>query len=323
MANKKISINSEAAYSVMTYVANAASILESEVSSKLSNSFEPLTSLGFLTSLPTIQSQVTSLSSAHQKLVGEITSHLGVAEETEKGLENDYENGTYSGGGGSSGGSSGGGGGGGGYSGGGDYYGDDGSTDYVGEDTEVTSVSEGLAISTSELSELLLSIDGEYQNNFIELLNQNKEGGDSLVELLLDNTKSEKLFTVIKKIFGDKFNLDEMKLEDYKEIQKTVLNMVVKSDVSIPALSEKSILICKEYLNKVSSDHNIEPSDLILDSKYSNTLKIALADVYNGKADGVLTDEAVNNFRHYMDSIAIDNKITVTDLINNHMNLLV
>jgi len=322
MANQKISINSATAQSVMTYVANSASILESDVSSKLSSSFEPMTSLGFLTCLPTIQSQVTSLANAHQKLVSEITSHLGIAEDTEKRLENDYNNGSYGTGskGGYSGGSSGGSGGGGGgsYSGGTEEMGEE----YVEEYSEMTDVSEGLPISVSELSELLDNIDGEYQNNFVELLNQNIEGGDSLSELLLDNTKSKKLYKVIKNIFGDKFNFDDMKLEDYKELQKVVLNMIVKSDVNMPVLNEKTILTCKEYLNKVCNDNNIEPSDLLLDSRYANTLKIALADVYNGKADSTLSEEAVTNFRSYLDSLAEKNNISVTELLNNHMDLI-
>ena len=62
MAIKQISINSEAAASVMTYVANSCAILQSDVKGKLSTSFEPLISLGFLDgAVSKVEKQVDTL----------------------------------------------------------------------------------------------------------------------------------------------------------------------------------------------------------------------------------------------------------------------
>ena len=176
MANTQISINSEAAYNVMTYVANSCSILESDVSSKLSSGFDALTSLGFLdNSLSKVQSQVASLIAAHNSIVSEIASHMTDVQNQEDDLQNGYQNRTY--GGGYSGGSNGG-------DGGEAAHPDDTST------YELQEEDDGLKVSADELIEMLDSVEGDYQKNLIDLLNAYKDKDVSLIELLLDNTKS-------------------------------------------------------------------------------------------------------------------------------------
>lgn len=309
MANTQISINSEAAYNVMTYVANSSSILEGDVSSKLSSGFEALTSLGFLdNSLSKVQSQVKSLINAHKSIISEIASHLSSVEEQENDLENGYRNRTYGGGynGGSNGGS--------------------GGEAATPEDTsafELQQEDDGLQISADELCEMLDFIDDEHQENLINLINANKDSDDSLIELLLNNKNSKKLYKVLKKIFGDKINIDDMTLEDYEKVQKKIINMIVKSEVDIPALSEKTVLSGKDYLSKVCKDNNIDPSDLFFDDKYKHTLKKSLQDIYDGNVHDTMTEGEINNFRGYLDTLADSNNITVEDLIENHVDLVV
>ena len=313
MANSSsISIDSETAYSVMTYVANSSTILDSDVSSKLSSGFEALTSLGFLTSLSTIQGQVTTLINAHNKIVSEISSHMSVASEQEEDLKSGYESGTFGGGGGSSGG-----GGGGGYSGysyGGEQEGE--------TETQITEEEDGTQVSSDQLREMILNMDDAYKSSLIELINTNKESDISFNALLLDYSNCMALYTVIKEIFGDKINIDNMTLEDYIKTQKTIVDMIVKSDVDVPELSENSILIGKEYLAKVASSEEIEPSDLIFDEKYEKTLKTALTNMYNGEVRDDMTETAVENFKAYMDSLAAKYECRVEDLINNHLDLV-
>ena len=309
MANTKISINSEAAYNVMTYVANSCSILESDVSSKLSSGFDALTSLGFLdNSLSKVQSQVASLISAHNSIVSEIASHMTDVQNQEDALQNGYQNRTY--GGGYSGGSNGG-------DGGEAAHPDDTST------YELEEEDDGLKISADELCDLLESVEGEYQKNLIDLINANKDSDVSLIELLLDNTKSEKLYKALKKIFGDKLNLEDMSLEDYEKVQKKLLNIIVNSEVDIPALSEKTVLSGKDYLSKVCKENNIDPSDLFFDDKYKHTLKQSLQDIYDGNVDNTMSEDEVNNYRAYLDILADKNNTTVEDLIDNHLDLVV
>ncbi len=309
MANTQISINSEAAYNVMTYVANSSSILEGDVSGKLSSGFDALTSLGFLdNSLSKVQSQVKSLIDAHKSIISEIASHISSVQEQEDDLQSGYQNRTY----------------GGGYSGG--SNGGSGGEAATPEDTssfELQQEDDGLQISADELCEMLDLIDDEHKENFINLIKTSKDSDVSLIELLLDNKNSKKLYKVLKKIFGDKLNIDEMTLEDYEKVQKKIVNMIVNSEVDIPALSEKTVLAGKDYLSKVCKDNNINPSDLFFDDRYKHTLKKSIQDIYDGNIHDTMSEGEVNNFRAHLDTLADSNNITVEDLIENHIDLVV
>ena len=173
-----------------------------------------------------------------------------------------------------------------------------------------------------QLRDMLLNIDGEYQKNLIELINANKDDDTSLVDLLMDNKNSKELYKVLKKIFGDKLDISDMKLEDYEKVRKTLIDMIVKSDVEIPSLSENTLLVGKEYLAKVSKDNNIDPSTLLFDDTYKVTLQIALVKMYVGEVDNTMSEEAINNFKAYIDSIAEKNNMTVAELIEKHVDLI-
>ena len=330
MAEQKISINSEAASSVMTYVANSCAILQSDVKGKLSSSFEALTSLGFLSdSLSKIESQVDKLIEAHNSIVSEISSHLQTVESQEDGLVNGYQSGTYSGGYG-------------GYSGGGSSSGGGGSSSSGGssaseivdeslvepvitqpEEFELVEESDGLKVNADEFTEMLSSIDGEYQVTLINLINSNKPSDVSLIDLLLDNSNSEALYKTLKEIFGDGLDMSSFTLEDYEKVQKYLLNMIVKSEVDIPKLTDNTILAGKAYLAKVCSDNNIEPSDLFFEDKYKGLLKTSLLEIYDGAVGDILTEKDIRNFRYEVDVKAKKNNMSSEELIENHLDLLV
>ena len=323
MAEQKISINSEAASSVMTYVANSCAILQSDVKGKLSSSFEPLTSLGFLSeSLTKIESQVDKLIESHNSIVSEISSHMQDVESQEDGLDNGYQTGTYGGGyGGYSGG--------GGSSSGGSTNGEVVDESLVEspvtepEEYELVEETDGLQVNADEFNEMLSSIDGEYQTTLINLINSNKPSDVSLIDLLLDNSNSEALYKTLKDIFGDSLDMSSFTMEDYEKVQKHLLNMIVKSEVDIPKLSDNTILAGKAYLAKVCSDNNIEPSDLFFDDKYKGLLKTSLLQIYDGSAGDVMTDKEVRNFRYEVDVKAKKNNMSSEELIENHLDLLV
>ena len=326
MAEQKISINSEAASSVMTYVANSCTILQSDVKGKLSSSFEPLTSLGFLSeALSKIESQVDKLIESHNSIVAEISSHMQDVETQEDGLDNGYQSGTFTGGygGTSSGGST-------------STWSSDGSptTSTVDEsfvepqiteaaEYELVEESDGLKVNADEFNEMLSSIDGEYQTTLINLINSNKPSDVSLIDLLLDNSNSEELYKTLKDVFGDSLDMSSFTLEDYEKVQKHLLNMIVKSDVSIPKLSDNTILAGKAYLAKVCSDNNIEPSDLFFDNKNKELLKTSLLEIYDGSVGDVMTDKEIKNFRYEVDVKAKKNNMSSEELIENHLDLLV
>ena len=300
-AINKISINAEAAYSVMTYVANATTMLQNDVSEKLSSSFEPLESLGLLSeSLSTIKEQVKTIENAGQSIVNEIGSHIQTVGTQEQNLLNAYNNRNYGGNN---------------YTGGPTYSSPDASY----QDT-LDNVDDGLKISTKELQEILLNLDDDYIKDLIELINTNKGKGTSLVELLLDNSNSEKLFKALKDAFGDKINIDDISIEDYKEIQKTLLDAIVKSKIDIPSLNDKSILSCKEYLYKVCKENNINPSDLFFDDKYSMLLKTTIKKMYDGNVGNTLDQSKLDTFKSYIDQLSKKNKVNVDELINNYLD---
>ena len=307
MANQSISINTEAAYSVMTYVANSCTILESDVSSKLSSGFDVLTSLGFLSSLSTIQNQVSTLIKAHQSIVSEISSHMSTAQEQEENLVGGYQNHTY---GGTNGG----------YS-GGSYNGGEAAVSDS-DQLQVDDVDDGKKLTADKLGDMLVNIGDEYRNLLVELINANKDDNVSLIDLLMDNKNSKELYKVLKKIFGESINIENMTLEDYEKIRRAIIDMIVKADVDIPLLSEKTILLGKDYLQKVCSDNNIDPSKLLFDDEYRQTLKNALIKMYIGGVDDTMNEDAINNFKEYIDQIAADNNISVTDLLTNHVELI-
>ncbi len=301
MAATKIQINAEAAYSVMTYVANASTILQDDVTNKLSKEFEALESLGFVTeSLSTIKSQVKAISDAGQTIVNEIGSHLQSVGTQEQNLLADYNNRSYGGGN---------------YNGGGGGY-----TPSPSDPPGATPVDPGLKVNTKELQDIIMNLDDSYIKDLVELINTNKGQNSKLVDLLLDNSNSAKLFKALKDAFGDKLNVDDISAEDYVLVQKTLLNAIVKSEIDIPSLSDKSILSCKEYLNKVCKDNKIEPSDLFFNDKYASLLKTTIKNIYDGNVDSTLDKNKLKKFKSYLDDLSKDNNVKVDDLINKHLN---
>jgi hypothetical protein len=309
----------------MTYVANSCTILQSDVKGKLSSSFEPLTSLGFLSeALSKIESQVDKLIESHNSIVAEISSHMQVVEAQEDGLDNGYQSGTFTGGygGTSSGGST-------------SSWSSDGSpTSTVDEsyvepqiteaaEYELVEESDGLKVNADEFIEMLSSIGGEYQTTLINLINSNKPSDVSLIDLLLDNSNSAALYKTLKDVFGDSLDMSSFTLEDYEKVQKHLLNMIVKSDVSIPKLSDNTILAGKTYLVKVCSDNKIEPSDLFFNDKYKGLLKTSLLEIYDGSVGDAMTDKEIRNFRYEVDVKAKKNNMSSEELIENHLELLI
>ena len=315
MAIKQISINSEAASSVMTYVANSCAILQSDVKGKLSTSFEPLISLGFLEgAVSKVEKQVDTLISAHNSIVSEISSHMQDVQSQEDGLAAGYGSGRYTGG----------------------YQGYNNADNTVSEDfveptdTGITDASEfevvqetdGLKVSTSELLEMFDTIEGEYQNTLVDLINTNKPTGASLISLFLDNSNSEALYKTIKKIFGESLDINDFTLEDYEYVQRYLLNMIIKSETEFPKLTEDTILAGRPYLVKVCEDNNIEPCELLLDDKYKDLLKQTLLNIYDGNVDNTMTEIQLDNYRDAVDLIAFNNKTTSEEIIMNNPELL-
>jgi len=303
MAIGTVAINTEVASTVMTQITNACNTLESEVTPKLASSFQPLVDCGLVsTCISKLQEQVNALVSADKEIIASIASHIGNATNTEDNLYNGYDNSGYSGGGYSGGGSSGGG--------------------ASGGEVEVQEEDDGKKVNKDELNQVIASLDKTTKSKLVTFFNIYKNKDTSLAELLLDNSKSEELFTLLKEAFKGTLDLSNITLDDIKEVRKVLLDAILKKDVNIPQLSGKTILAAKEYLIKVCSDNKINPSDLFFDDKYKDTLKLTIKNLYNGKTDNTTPYRVVLLYRDYIESVASKNNMTVDELIDKKPELV-
>ena len=304
MANGKVTINTDAVTQVLGKITNSCAILESDVSGKIPGNFQVLVDLGLLSgSLSKLQTQTQDLISVHKSLIGEITSHLEVTTSTEDELYNYANNHNY----GSSGNNGGNG---------------DNTPIKPSDDLAVDDEDDGKEINAEELIEAIPKLDEETLIELIEFLNINKGSETTLVELLLDNTKSKKLFTLLRQIFGAKDELEGVSLEDYKKVQKALLDAIVTQETTYKELSENSILVAKEYLIEIGKKNNISPSDLLLEEKYRDILKEELLKLYDGDVDDSISKETIENYRKYIDKVAGQNNMEADTLITKKFETL-
>lgn len=308
MAKGKVSINSEVANNVITYLANATQCLDGDVTSKLTSSFQPLVDLGFASNcLSKVQEQVKSLLSQEQSLISSISSHLSDVSKSEDGLNKGFNNriGSFGGGGGGS------------------------STtpvtpgDQEGSEIDVDDEEDGKKIKVDGFKEIIDALTDTEKNSLLKLLEVNKDANTSIKDLLFDTKYSEELFKLLKKVLGEKVEFDELSADDIKQVQKILLESIVNSETTNTELKTNSILVVQEYLKSISSKNNISASDLLFNDSYKNVLKDSLKNLYNGDVDDSVSDSTVFNFRDYIDPIAKEKKISAHELIDNYIELVI
>lgn len=303
MASGKVSVNSDVVNNALSYIVSSCGTLEGSVSSKLPGNFEVLAELDLFSSgLTKLSTQVKEIISTEKSIISTITEHLSQVAATEEDIYQGFTSGIGSYSGGSSGGSTGG---------------------SSGTDTTVDDENDGKKIKAEELMDDIKKLDANSLVELLNLINVKKDEKTQLIDVLFDASNSEKLFTIIKELLKDEQLDENISLEDYKKIQKALLNRLMTADFDIKGLTDDSILTAKEYLVSVAKENNISPEALIIDSQYRDTLKTSLMKLYDGDGISNVKNEEVNAFRTYIDKVAKKNDVTVEDLFNKKIDLIV
>ena len=303
MAKGNVSINSDFVSSVIANFNESYSMFTGDIASSIEGDFAVLKSLGFTNCLSKIKTQSESLGTAQKAIIDSISSHLSEIIDNEKKLEKGFS---------------------GGYSGGSFSPQDAGSSsEQEGSGYDIEEEEDGKKINVEGFSKILESLDIESGQNLLTLLDMYKSKDTSLNDLLLDYKNSEELFKLLKKILGDSVEFEELSADDIKEVQKVLINYIVKSDTKNVEFDNKSILMEKEYLRDICNEYKIEPSDLLFDDLYRNVLKTSLKDLYTGNVDSSkASDEDIIKFRDFIDSVALENNISAQDLLDKNIELL-
>ena len=300
MVKGQVTIKQDIATSVITVLTNACSSLESDVVSKLSSTVAPLVECGFIdSSLTKIKSQVETIASLEKQLIASVTSHMEQTNQTEDNLYNDFNNNSNNSG----------------------YNGYNGINHNDNDDVPIDQ-DDGKKVNADKLCAIIPTLDATSKINLFKVIKFYKDKDTNFIDLLLDTRYSEELYTLLKKAFGDALDLEEMSSEDIQKVQKVLLDTIMSKDVDISEFKENSILVAKEYLVKVCSRMNINPSNLFFDSEYRNTLKQALKNVYKGNVADTMTAKEIEEFKAYIDKICLKNNTTAEELIDNRVEIL-
>ena len=307
MAKGKVTINSDAINQVVSQLSNSATTLESDVSGKLPGDFQVLVDLGLLpTAVTKIQQQVKDLVALHNSVISEINSHLGSSIDTEDNLSSGFGNGRGSRSGNSNSSSS-------------------TSSDVQnpeGSNTDIDQEDDGKKITVDGIIAAIPKIDEKTMIELLEFININKNEKTSLIDLLLDTSKSEELFVILRKAFGAEDELEGVTLEDYKKVQKELLNAVINCELEYQELDNKSILVAKEFLIEFSKSKNITPAELLLDDEYEDELKEGLQQLYDGDNVDKISAQTIHDFREYVDNIAASSNQTADDILQGNIKVL-
>ena len=302
MAQGTITINEQVAASIITIVTNACSALETDVTAGVTGAAAPLIELGFAdTCVSKIKKQLESITTIERQMIASISTHIQEVSTNEDNLYNQLSGNNYSGS----------------YGGGTSYS--DTSQD---ENSELQDEDDGKKVNCEELCTLLDTLSDSAITNLLKLIYVYKDKDTNLIDLILDTSLSEELFVLLKKAFDKSFEIDNLTVEEMEKVQKILLNNIFSKEVDTSYYEDNSILSAKEYLIKVCTDNKINPSDLFFDDKYKDTLKLSLKNVYIGNVDDTLTDTQLTKFRTYLDSICLKNNITVEELIDNKLEIL-
>lgn len=301
----KISINTEVATSIVYELNKSCNILENDLSNKLNVSFEPILDLGLVSnSIKKIDEQIESIINVEKQIIDSISAHLVEVTNTENRLHNNLLNG---------------------YSGYANENYNNQNTQSVQNETNINvdDVEKGQTINVTQFDELITSFDEDKSKLLLKLIDIKKSDNTPFIDLFFNSEKSEELFTILKEILKGTAEFAELSIEDIKEVQKVLLNTVVKNEIDNIVLNTESILIAKEYLVNISKENNIEVADLIIDEAYRDILKKALINLYKKNTRDISLDLDMNKkFIEYVDLIAMNNKITAEELLNNRIELL-
>ena len=291
----KVSIDSDTLNSVVSGLNSAANALESDIAGKLPGAFEALSTAGLYSNgLSKIKEQAQYVATLQKNIASDVSSHLEGTVDTEEDLSNTFDtHGNYDAGGGGGGGNN-----------------------HNSGDNSDNDVDNGKKIKSDQLIANINAIDYDNVEKLVNFLNVNKEK-DSLVSLIFNFEKSQKLGNKILKAFGYE-EFSSITESEYKEIQKTLIDKLFAQENVPEKLQMNSLLTAKEYLVLVAKKNNINVSDLLVEDKHENVLQQALKDLYAGNVTGYdVSQQTVSGFKNYIDGIASDNNIAADKVFDN------
>jgi hypothetical protein len=300
MANK-INYNSEEVAEARSILNESVNILDSELLTTLSSSFNVLSELGlFSDGLAKLKSQIETLMTDHQTFASSLESHdndLSTFEGTQATAINQYING-----------------------GGTDknYY---SGSDSTPQKIEIATTAEGTKISNNELKEI--ADDISYVDKLKILKNIMNAKGLDTTYLSTDEDKSNFISSLLKQISNDNsIEISDNKIEYEKLIEDVLLESITSEDKNgLAKLDEETAIQGVTYLKEVANSNNIDFSSLVLDDKYSDILMESIKNMYNGDSDAMLTTSEISNFKNYIDTIASSNNMTADELLSNKNNI--
>ena len=300
MANK-INYNSEEVAEARSILNESVNILDSELLTTLSSSFNVLSELGlFSDGLAKLKSQIETLMTDHQTFASSLESHdndLSTFEGTQATAINQYING-----------------------GGTDtnYY---SGSDSTPQEIEIATTDEGTKISDNELKEI--ADDISYVDKLKILKNIMNAKGIDTTSLSTDEDKSNYISSLLKQVSNDNSaEITDNQIEYEKLIEDVLLESITSEDKNgLAKLDEETAIQGVTYLKEVANSNNIDFSSLVLDDKYSGVLMESIKNMYNGDSDAMLTTSEISEVKNYIDSIATANNMTADDLLSNKNNI--
>lgn len=302
--NGSIVINSEEVNSALTLLSSSLTNLEGSVLPKLPGNFNVLSELGLYSDgITQIIKGLNNVISSHKSLISQLSKHIDEYAQKEDQLANIFGNGAS-------------------------FY-DGSSNSNSGSSTpsntiEVDEVEQGKVIDAQALMESIPLMTESEKNKMLELLNINKDAATSIQDLLLDENKAILLYTVLQKIYNCK-EVSKENIEDYKKLQKVIIDEICKSEIAMPELKNDSILSAREYLVKISKENMLSVSDILFDSSNIDVLQFALLRLYDGnnitKYD--LKQSEIDDFKSYINKVALANNMSGGELLTNHFDLII
>lgn len=298
----KVSIDTNFVTSVISTLNSSCNVLE-EVSSNIESAFQVLIDLQLVSSsVSKIKKQAKSIADLEKQFVSSASSHIGEVTDNEQKLKIDYESRSSHTSGGSS------------------------SPVVVASSLvssenkfEVSEVDEGKEVNDGDTEEVISNITPEESIDLVELLKTNKEKDTDLKSLLFDDTKNKELSVALSNIFKEEDVFDDLTIEETNNIQKVLLNKMYDAKSAPDELKESFVFKFKDYLEDVCSKNNLKIGDLILDKKNDTLLKDSLKDLFEGISDD---DTDTDRFIEYVTSVADKNNMSIENLIENNVDLL-
>lgn len=300
-----IEYNSEELYETVSIIEEAKKILAEDIKTSLDSDFSDLVELNlFSEGLSKLKSQAASLIDTHENLIASLKTHdaeIGNTEtETEQIIRN-YQVPTPSGSGSS------------GYS---------GSSVASGEVT-TEDVVKGNEINNTVLKEILPQLDYSSHLQILKNIMIYNEG--NVTNLLFEPSMSNHLVYLLKKMMtDDAITKDPKATNETIDIQKVLLRSIANDkNNAFSELDDETVLVAIKHFDKFAKSNNLDVADLLLDEKNQTVLFKEIKNVYENKNTSDMSQNELNKFKKYIDTIAGKNNMTSEELLSNEKNMTI